>query len=298
MTPLRASAGAVAGVALLFLAACEGTEGTLVVRGGELSRDGAGGAGSGGAASAGSGGSGTLGRSPAPGVTWQAQLSGSVDSTLDVELFYLDADFASPSMLSTLRASGRIVLCYVSAGTFEPWREDANAFPESALGEPLLDYPREQWIDFRDSRVKDILRARLDGMSRAGCDGVYPSTLEAHREASGFDLGRSDVVAYARWLAGEIHARGMSAGLSVSAELVPDVENAYDWALAIDCLAGSGCAPWVPVRQSGRAVLLVEFGGEGDAPRICTAAKSLGFDAIVKRPAFDAFRVGCEGTAP
>jgi hypothetical protein len=226
-------------------------------------------------------------------VTWQAQLSGAVDPSLDVNLFYLDSDFTSAAVVSQLRAKGKLVLCYVSAGTFEPWRKDANDFPESVLGEPLADYPREQWLDVRAPSVRKLMQARLATMAMAGCDGVYPSSLEAHLHSSGFDITRSDMVAYAGWFATEIHAHGMSAGLSVSADLIPDVEHAYDWALAIDCLSSSGCTPWAPVRQSGRAVLLVEFGDSSDTGHVCDAAASLGFDAIIKRPAFDGFRVGC-----
>ena len=300
--------GLVAAVPVLLALACDGTTGTLVVRGGRGvdsgsdvdGMQGTGGAslGSGGTspgaggASLGSGGSATAGRSPAPGVTWQAQLSGAVDPSLDVNLFYLDADFTSAAVVSQLRAKGKLVLCYVSAGTFEPWRKDANDFPESVLGQPLADYPREQWLDVRAASVRKLMQARLVAMAMAGCDGVYPSTMEAHLHSTGFDITRSDMVAYAGWFATEIHAHGMSAGLSVSADLIPDVQQAYDWALVIDCLA-SGCTPWAPVRQSGRAVLQVEFGDSTDTSRVCNAAASLGFDAIIKRPAFDGFRVGC-----
>jgi hypothetical protein len=234
-------------------------------------------------------------RAPSPGVTWQAQLSGSVDPTLDVDVFYLDADYTGSAVVSELKSKGKTVLCYVSAGTFEPWRQDANAFPESALGEPLADYPREQWLDVRNPTVRDLMRARLAAMARAGCQGVYPSTLEAHLHSSGFDITREDMLAYASWLSTEIHALGMSAGLSAPGDLVPDAERAYDWALAIDCLTTSGCTPWARVRQSGRAVLLVEFGDASNATRVCDAAAALGFDAIIKRPAFDGFRLGCKG---
>jgi hypothetical protein len=284
-----------ASVSLLLALSCDGTEGILVVRGGSAgnaARDG-GSVGATGGSSADAPRPVGAGRSPTPGVTWQAQLSGTVDAALDVDVFYLDADFASAAVLSALRAKGKIILCYVSAGTFEPWRDDAGAFPPSTLGDPLANYPREQWLDLRSPEVHDLMRARFAAMASAGCDGVYPSTLDAHLHTTGFDITRADVSEYATFLATEIHAAGMSAGLSAPADLIDEVEVDYDWALAIDCLAASGCTPWAKVRQSGRAVLLVEFGDASDASRVCNAASTLGFDAIVKRPAFDAFRVGC-----
>lgn len=37
-----------------------------------------------------------------------------------------------------------------SAGTKEDWREDADDFPEVALGEPLGDWQGEVWVDINN----------------------------------------------------------------------------------------------------------------------------------------------------
>ena len=55
------------------------------------------------------------------------------------ELFYLDAELQDPDDLATLRAQGRHYLCYLSAGSVESFRDDAQNFPASAVGNALAE---------------------------------------------------------------------------------------------------------------------------------------------------------------
>ncbi len=268
--------------------ACDGVSGPLLLIG-------QGGAGTGGApivASAGSAGN-SQAFSPLPGTSWQAQLSGTIDTELDVELFYLDADVAGKPALTDLLVRGRHVVCYLSAGTFEPWRNDADQFPAGVLGDELDQYPDERWLDVRDSVVRGLMQERIARLRAAGCEGVVPASLNGHEQDRKFGLTAADAVEYAVWLGQELHAQGMSAGLSVPGDLLPALAGAFDWGLAVGCLSTSGCAGYVPVRQRDRAVLLVEFGDEGDLAEVCAGASARGFDALVKRPNFDAFRLEC-----
>src|SRR5687768_10167649 len=51
-----------------------------------------------------------------PGMTWQWQLTGSLDLSVDADVFELDAFTTPASAISVLHAAGRKVICYVSAG--------------------------------------------------------------------------------------------------------------------------------------------------------------------------------------
>lgn len=274
---------------------CAGSEGTLLVRahGGSPNS-----AANGGASSGGVGGSaGQAGAAPwySPGVdsSWQAQLQGSVDTNLAVDLFYLDADDAGPATLRQIRAQGDHLLCYLSAGTFEPWRPDAAEFPASVIGGPLTDHPDERWLDFRDASVLALMRARIARLASVGCEGIDPSSIDTSVDP-GFAITEADALGYARWFAEEIHAQGMSAGLSSRETWVDSLNDAFDWALAVDCLASTGCVGFEPVREREHAVLLVEFGDQSRVAEVCPAAATLGFDALLKTPTFDAFRIGCK----
>src|SRR5687767_3273706 len=70
---------------------------------------------------------------PAPGTSWQWQLTGTIDTSLDVVMYDVDLFDAPDDVLTRLRADQRIVICYFSAGSHEDWRPDAADFPAAAI---------------------------------------------------------------------------------------------------------------------------------------------------------------------
>ena len=56
---------------------------------------------------------------PGPGLSWQWQLTGTIDTSVDAAMFDIDLFDAPASTVSTLHARGRKVVCYTSAGSFE-----------------------------------------------------------------------------------------------------------------------------------------------------------------------------------
>jgi hypothetical protein len=230
---------------------------------------------------------------PDPLSTWQIQLTGTLDTSEDAQVFTVD--FETPAAtLGALHAAGRIVLCYFSAGTMEPFRDDASRFPEASLGAPLVDYPNERWVDVRDPTVRAIMQDRVAMAAAAGCDGIHPSGLAAFVADTELGFDRSEQLAYNRWLAGVVHARGLSIGLvegdtSLSQELVAE----FDWTVVWSCLATS-CPAAAPFVNANKAAFLIEYGDETRAAEVCPRANALGLSATIKRDSdLDAFRVGC-----
>ena len=173
---------------------------------------------------------------PAPLGTWQIQLSGALDTTVDARSYVVDVA-TPPSVIAGLHDAGRIVLCYFSAGTREPFRADAARFPASTLGAPLVDYPDERWVDIRDATVRAIMQDRISGAADAGCDGVHPSGVAAFQESTNLDFTRDDQIGYDRWLAAVAHGLGLSIGLvDVDAALSGDLVADFDWAVLWTCL--------------------------------------------------------------
>jgi hypothetical protein len=230
---------------------------------------------------------------PSPLASWQIQLTGALDTTLDVEVFTLDID-TPESVLRSLHSAERLVFCYFSAGTREPFRDDADAFPDAAVGLPLSDYPDERWVDVRDQTVRSIMEARVAKAADQGCDGIHPSGLGAFLSSTGLDFGRADQLDYNRWLSGVAHEHGISIGLAeTEAELSAALVDDFDWAVVWSCL-DSDCQAAAPFTELGKAAFLVEYGDESSAADVCPRAKALGLSAIIKRDAdLDAFRVGC-----
>jgi hypothetical protein len=230
---------------------------------------------------------------PMPLTSWQIQLTGSLDTTLDVAVYITDVE-TPRAVIDDMHTAGRIAICYFSGGTVEPFRDDAARFPSAALGAPLAAYPDERWVDVRDATVRSIMADRIASAAADGCDGLDASGLAAFAADNGLGFSRADQLAYDRWLAAAAHARGLSIGyVEDDASLSQDLLADFDWVVARSCV-DAGCPTAAPFVAARKAALLIEYGDETSAAAVCPKALSLGLSAILKRDAnLDAFRVGC-----
>jgi hypothetical protein len=230
---------------------------------------------------------------PAPGTTWQWQLSGTIDASLPVAMYDVDLVDAPTAVLADLHARGVKVICYFSAGSYEAWRADAPAFPAAVRGRAMTGWAGERWLDVRAPAVRAVMRARLDRAVARGCDGVEPDNMDGHENPTGFPLTAADQLAFARFLAGEAHARGLSIGLKNDlgqlGELLPD----FDWVLDEECAVHAECELLAPVIAAGKAVFHVEYGDAALAATVCPDARARGFSTLIKHRALDAFRIAC-----
>ncbi|TMF45398.1 MAG: endo alpha-1,4 polygalactosaminidase, partial [Chloroflexi bacterium] len=83
---------------------------------------------------------------PALKTSWQWQLSGTVDQSYNVVMYDIDMFDNSASVVKSLHKAGRIVICYIDAGTWENWRPDAGQFPNSVKGKPVSGWLGERWL--------------------------------------------------------------------------------------------------------------------------------------------------------
>jgi hypothetical protein len=236
--------------------------------------------------------SGTTGGAPPRGASWQIQLAGTIDTSVDVPFYIVDMDTPA-GVIAKLHAAGRFVSCYFSAGTWEPARSDASEFPASSLGNTLADYPQERWVDIRQPAVLSIMRARIESATSRGCDGISASGLNAFVENNGFGFTRSDQLGYDRSLAAAAHAAGRSIGLEDGdVTLAGDLVSYFEWIVVWDCLDAT-CNPAVPFTAIGKPGFLVSTGTAAQAPTACAAGARLGLSTIIKNVSLDSFRVGC-----
>ena len=56
---------------------------------------------------------------PLPGTSWQWQLQNSIDTSFDVQMYDIDLFDAPQATIDTLKADGRKIICYFSAGSYE-----------------------------------------------------------------------------------------------------------------------------------------------------------------------------------
>jgi hypothetical protein len=92
----------------------------------------------------------------------------------DAEVFDIDMFETEASTIALLQAQGKIVICYFSAGTYEPYRPDSSSFTASDKGPALPDWPDEHWLKVTSANVRKIMTARITMAANKGCDGVDP----------------------------------------------------------------------------------------------------------------------------
>lgn len=230
---------------------------------------------------------------PSPGTSWQIQLSGTLDATVDAVIYDVDLFDQPAASIAALHALGRKVICYFSAGSYENWRLDSAAFPATVIGNPLQGWPGEWWLDVRTQAVRDIMGARMDLAVQKGCDGVDPDNVDGYANSSGFTLTASDQLDYDRALASAAHARGLGVGLKNDLGQVPDLASAFDWAVDEQCFQYGECSLLGPFTAAGKPVFEIEYGTQVLATTVCPRAIALGFETLVKNLALDAWRVSC-----
>ncbi len=211
----------------------------------------------------------------------------------DVDLFDTDA-----ATVAALHARGRKAVCYLSAGTFEPWRPDASRFPESVKGRPLEDFDDEKWLDIRNwSVLGPILEARLDLCKAKGFDGVEPDNVDAYTNRTGFPLSEQDQLTFNIRIAEAAHARGLSVGLKNDLDQIRQLVPYFDWALNEQCFEYQECGGYVDFTRAGKAVFHVEYKTRPEV--FCPQANNMNFNSLFKRIDLDAYRVACrEAAAP
>lgn len=229
---------------------------------------------------------------PAPGTSWQWQLTGEIDTSFDVTMYDIDLFDTPQTIIDRLHGDGRIVICYFSAGSWEEWREDADNFPAVIIGNPLEGWPDERWLDIRQiDLLAPIMTARLALAASKRCDGVEPDNVTAFKNVTSFPISAQDQLAYNIWLAKEAHARGLSIGLKNDLEQIPQLVDHFDWALNEACYQYDECELLLPFVQAGKAVFGVEYAG--NPGEFCPFFDQINFDWLHKRWDLDAWRAGC-----
>ena len=229
--------------------------------------------------------------SPAPGTSWQIQLTGALDTRYEVAMYDLDLFDVSASQIAGLKAQGRDVICYFSAGSYEDWRPDANQFPASALGRSN-GWPGERWLDIRNATVRDIMKHRLDLAVQKGCTGVDPDNVDGYTNSTGFSLTAADQLDYNRFLAAAAHARGLAAGLKNDVEQVAELVASFEFAVNEECVVYSECDLLLPFIRAGKPVFHIEYDASLRT-EICAAGNSRNFDTLIKDLDLSAARTAC-----
>ena len=228
---------------------------------------------------------------PPMSTPWQWQLTGTIDQTVDVPMYDVDLFDVPASVVASLHAKGRHVVCYMSAGTFEDWRPDAADFPAAVKGSSN-GWPGEKWLDIRRLDIlAPIMAARMDLCKSKGFDAIEPDNVDGYANKSGFPLTDADQIAYNKWFATAAHSRGLSVGLKNDLDQVEDLVSSFDWALNEQCFQYNECSALAPFTKAGKAVFEVEYSLTTD--KFCSKAIAMQFNSMKKGLDLDAPRTAC-----
>lgn len=216
-------------------------------------------------------------------LTWYMQLQGNLNLDKDADVYFIDGDVDS-NIVSALKARGKRVMCYISAGSSENWRADFSSIPESVKGNDYSGWPGERWLDIRNiAVVGPIMEARLDMCKAKGFDGIDADNVNGHVNNTGFGLTRSDATTFVRWLANESHKRGMAYSLKNAEDLASAVVDDVDMIQSESCFVYNNCGAAEVIRAANKPVWMVEYDSvTRDWGAACESAKEKGFFAIYR----------------
>ena len=130
-----------------------------------------------------------LSRRAAPAIpntsTFDILLAGNMNGdmgTLDenVQVMILDLEENEAATIADLKTAGKTVLCYFSAGTYEPNRDASAQFQDGDLGNTMKDWPDEKWLNVESENVRKIMTARIQAAADKGCMGVDPDNVDGY----------------------------------------------------------------------------------------------------------------------
>ncbi len=219
---------------------------------------------------------------------WQWQLQGTIDTGVPAAVYEVDGFETPKSVVRKLHRQGRKVVCYLDVGSWEEYRPDKNAFPKSALGKRYEGYPDERWLDIAHfHRFAKPLKRRFAMCARKGFDAVEPDNVAGWEpeNKTGFRITRRDQLRFNRWVARQVHRRGMAVALKNDGRQARQLVGNFDFAVVEECFQYDECGFYKPFIARHKAVFEAEY--ELEPSEYCAKAKRLRFSSI--RKSYDLF---------
>ncbi len=226
-----------------------------------------------------------------PGPTtepWQWQLQGKIDTSIQACVYDVDGFEAPKETVAELHRKGAKVICYLDVGSWESYRPDKGRFPRSVIGHAYEGFPDERWLDVSRFRLfAKPLERRFEICSRKGFDAVEPDNLQGWEPENdtGFEITRRDQLRFNRWVARQVHRRGMSVALKNDGLQAGALVADFDFAIVEQCFQYEECGLYRTFVDHGKAVFEAEY--ERQPSEYCEAALALRFSAL--RKSYDLF---------
>ncbi|OJU83381.1 MAG: hypothetical protein BGO11_03440 [Solirubrobacterales bacterium 70-9] len=212
---------------------------------------------------------------------WQWELQGKFELTPGASVYEIDGFEYPSSDVKAIHRSGAKAICYLDVGSWEEYRPDASQFPRSSLGAVYEGYPEERWLDIAHyKKFAPIMEKRIAMCAHKGFDAVEPDNVNGWENKSGFRLTAAQQLRYNRWIASQVHQRGMAVALKNDSRQVRQLVGNFDFAVVEECFQYEECDRFKPFVAAGKAVFEAEY--ELPTSKFCPQAQALDFAAIRK----------------
>ncbi|RKF61923.1 putative endo alpha-1,4 polygalactosaminidase [Erysiphe neolycopersici] len=236
---------------------------------------------------------------PTVGTGWQIVLNSTLtNQNFDAPVYDIDLFLNNAGIIAGLHVTNRKVICYFSAGSFEPFRPDSSRFHARDKGFQLDGWPDEFWLDTNSRNVREIMKNRLKRAARIGCDGVDPDNIDAFDNSNGLGLETTHAINYLHFLAREAHRLNLSIGLKNAGAIVTDVLDIMEWELNEQCLQFGECEKFRPFVDVGKPVFHIEYTENIQnisltSSDYCGDVRARGFSTVLKHMQLDDWALNC-----
>jgi endo-alpha-1,4-polygalactosaminidase (GH114 family) len=233
----------------------------------------------------------------AESVVWDIRLAdGDLSGLPAMSVLEIDGAEATAGDVASLQAEGIVPICYINAGAWEEWRDDADAYPEEIIGSAYPGWDGERFVDIRRLDVLGpILEARLDDCAEKGFAAVDPDNVDTYDTETGFPLTEEDQLRFNRWLADAAHQRGLEIGQKNAPGLADELAGTFDFAVTEDCLVDGWCDEMEPYPSLSKPVLMVEYTDRGySVEELCALAEGTFGAVVIKQRDLGAWSAHCD----
>lgn len=209
---------------------------------------------------------------------------------LTKDVYIVDMEGHSAAQIKAYKDKGKKVVCYLSAGSWEPWRKDALKFtPACYCGagqaynkadglckttKNKMDGWNEWWLDIKTptclANIKPIMAARIKAAKDKGCDGVDPDNMDSYANEVSYGATDKNQFDYLMWFAQEAHNQGMAVGLKNAGNLLSswegdatpfqtDLVANFDFSVIESCTQYKECHVYDSILKAGKPQIRVEY---------------------------------------
>ncbi|KAG8626063.1 hypothetical protein KVT40_006464 [Elsinoe batatas] len=234
---------------------------------------------------------------PAVSTSWQIVLNQAVTAdkavSFDAQVYDLDLFETTKATIDDLHNKGKKVMCYFSAGSYEPYRPDSKQFQPGDMGSVMDGWEDEKWLQINSANVRKIMNARIALAAQKGCDAIDPDNVDGYSNDNGINLKKADAVNYINWMSNQATKRGMSIGLKNAGEIIKQVMPNVHFSVNEQCHEYDECQTFGAFIKAGKPVFNIEYPDEvqgksrmatSDSNDKCNSAqtKSAGFSTVLK----------------